>query len=64
MTLLSSKFGTKPALSRRRVRLTCYLTFRAEQQIKKIDSTKRNYLTGITKLLDVNNAGTCTASQF
>ncbi|KAI9436960.1 DNA topoisomerase II [Lactarius indigo] len=73
MTLLSSKFGSKPTLSEEFMKKVSkssivenvlnWAKFRAEQQIKKTDGTKRNRLTGITKLSDANNAGTRTASQ-
>ncbi|KAH8981970.1 DNA topoisomerase [Lactarius akahatsu] len=73
MTLLSSKFGSKPTLSEDFMKKVSkssivenvlnWAKFRAEQQIKKTDGTKRNRLTGITKLSDANNAGTRTASQ-
>ncbi|KAG9310318.1 DNA topoisomerase [Chiua virens] len=37
--------------------------FKADQQIKKTDGTKRNRLTGMTKLADANNAGTRGADR-
>ncbi|KAF8264485.1 DNA topoisomerase [Lactarius quietus] len=73
MTLLSSKFGSKPTLSEDFMKKVSkssivenvlnWAKFRADQEIKKTDGTKRNRLTGITKLSDANNAGTRTASQ-
>ncbi|KAN0138695.1 type II DNA topoisomerase [Lactarius tabidus] len=73
MTLLSSKFGSKPTLSEEFMKKVSkssivenvlnWAKFRADQEIKKTDGTKRNRLTGITKLSDANNAGTRTASQ-
>ena len=37
--------------------------FEAEQQVKKTDGTKRNRLTGMTKLSDASNAGTKNAKD-
>ena len=37
--------------------------FKAEQQIKKTDGTKRTRLTGLAKLSDANNAGTKNAKD-
>ncbi|KAI9452414.1 DNA topoisomerase [Lactarius psammicola] len=72
-TFDTSKFGSKPTLSEEFMKKVSkssivenvlnWAKFRAEQQIKKTDGTKRNRLTGITKLSDANNAGTRTASQ-
>ncbi|KAH9963556.1 DNA topoisomerase [Russula dissimulans] len=73
MTLLASKFGSKPTLSEEFMKKVSrssivenvlnWAKFRADQQIKKTDGSKRNRLTGITKLADANNAGTRNGSQ-
>ncbi|KAI0297539.1 type II DNA topoisomerase [Multifurca ochricompacta] len=73
MTLVASKFGSKPTLSEDFMKKVSkssivenvlnWAKFRADQQIKKTDGTKRNRLTGVTKLADANNAGTRQASQ-
>ncbi|KAI9451533.1 DNA topoisomerase [Russula earlei] len=73
MTLLPSKFGSKPTLSEEFMKKVSkssivenvlnWAKFRADQQIKKTDGSKRNRLTGVTKLADANNAGTRNASQ-
>ncbi|KAN0123255.1 DNA topoisomerase, type IIA-like domain containing protein [Russula decolorans] len=73
MTLLASKFGSKPTLSEEFMKKVSkssivenvlnWAKFRADQQIKKTDGSKRNRLTGVTKLADANNAGTRNASR-
>ncbi|KAF8837947.1 type II DNA topoisomerase [Paxillus ammoniavirescens] len=73
LTLTTSKFGTKPALSEEFMKKVLkssiidnvlnWAKFRADQQIKKTDGTKRNRLTGLTKLADANNAGTKNADR-
>ncbi|KAI0056765.1 type II DNA topoisomerase [Artomyces pyxidatus] len=73
MTLPSGKFGSKPALSEEFMKkvqkssivenVLNWAKFRADQQIKKTDGTKRNRLTGLPKLADANNAGTRNASK-
>ncbi|KAH7911821.1 DNA topoisomerase [Hygrophoropsis aurantiaca] len=73
LTLPASKFGTKPVLSEdfmKKVQKTPIIDhvlnwakFKADQQIKKTDGTKRNRLTGLTKLADANNAGTKNADR-
>ncbi|KAH9977056.1 hypothetical protein BGW80DRAFT_1286992 [Lactifluus volemus] len=73
MTLLTSKFGSKPTLLEEFMKKVAkssivenvlnWAKFRADQQLKKTDGTKRNRLTGITKLSDANNAGMRQASQ-
>ncbi|KAH7926207.1 DNA topoisomerase II [Leucogyrophana mollusca] len=73
LTLPASKFGTKPALSEefmKKVQKTSIIDhvlnwakFKADQQIKKTDGSKRNRLTGLTKLADANNAGTKNAEK-
>ncbi|KIJ08620.1 hypothetical protein PAXINDRAFT_88607 [Paxillus involutus ATCC 200175] len=73
LTLTTSKFGTKPALSEEFMKkvfkssiidnVLNWAKFRADQQIKKTDGTKRNRLTGLTKLADANNAGTKKADK-
>ncbi|KAH9992512.1 DNA topoisomerase [Russula compacta] len=73
MTLLASKFGSKPTLSEEFMKKVSkssivenvlnWAKFRADQQIKKTDGSKRNRLTGITKLADANNAGTRNGSH-
>ncbi|KIJ60083.1 hypothetical protein HYDPIDRAFT_177534 [Hydnomerulius pinastri MD-312] len=73
LTLTASKFGTKPTLSEdfmKKVQKSSIIDhvlnwakFKADQQIKKTDGTKRNRLTGLTKLADANNAGTRNAEK-
>ncbi|TDL28967.1 DNA topoisomerase II [Rickenella mellea] len=73
LTLPSAKFGTKPQLTEdflKKVAKTGivdnvlnWAKFKADQQIKKTDGTKRNRLLGMTKLSDANNAGTRNASN-
>ncbi|KAJ7585672.1 DNA topoisomerase II [Mycena floridula] len=68
LTLTASKFGTKPVLSEdfmKKVQkspivdnILNWAKYKADQQIKKTDGTKRNRLTGMPKLSDANNAGT------
>ncbi|CAK5279846.1 unnamed protein product [Mycena citricolor] len=68
LTLQSSKFGTKPSLSDEFMKkvqkssiiesILNWAQFKADQQIKKTDGTKRSRLTGLPKLSDANNAGT------
>ncbi|KAF8060944.1 DNA topoisomerase II [Lyophyllum atratum] len=68
LTLPASKFGTKPTPSEDFLKkiakssvvenILNWAKFKAEQQIKRTDGTKRNRLTGLTKLSDANNAGT------
>ncbi|KAJ3751113.1 DNA topoisomerase II [Lentinula detonsa] len=71
LTLPSSKFGTRPALSEdfmKKVQkspivdnILNWAKFKADQQIKKTDGSKRSRLTGLPKLSDANNAGTKSA---
>ncbi|KAI6022572.1 type II DNA topoisomerase [Pisolithus marmoratus] len=73
LTLTASKFGTKPSLSEdfmKKVQKSSivdqvlnWAKFKADQQIKKTDGSKRNRLTGMTKLADANNAGTKYADR-
>ncbi|KAH0838728.1 DNA topoisomerase II [Lanmaoa asiatica] len=73
LTLTASKFGTKPVLSEDFMKKVLkssiidnvlnWAKFKADQQIKKTDGTKRNRLTGMTKLADANNAGTRSADR-
>ncbi|KAG6857673.1 DNA topoisomerase 2, partial [Tephrocybe sp. NHM501043] len=68
MTLPASKFGTKPQITEDFMKKVAkssivdhvlnWAKFKADQQIKKTDGSKRNRLTGLTKLSDANNAGT------
>ncbi|KAG6869034.1 hypothetical protein C0993_004707 [Termitomyces sp. T159_Od127] len=68
LTLPASKFGTKPQLSEDFMKKVAKTTivdqvlnwarFKADQQAKKTDGSKRNRLTGMAKLSDANNAGT------
>ncbi|KAJ7630419.1 DNA topoisomerase II [Roridomyces roridus] len=68
LTLQASKFGTKPVLSEEFLKkvmkspivenILNWAQFKADQQIKKTDGTKRSRLTGLPKLADANNAGT------
>ncbi|KAF8523124.1 DNA topoisomerase II [Hysterangium stoloniferum] len=74
LTLTASKFGgSKPTLSEdflKKVSKTpivenilSWAKFKADQQIKKTDGSKRSRLTGLTKLSDANNAGGRNASK-
>ncbi|KAJ7674423.1 DNA topoisomerase II [Mycena rosella] len=73
LTLPASKFGTKPALSEEFMKkvqkspiienILNWAQFKADQQIKKTDGTKRSRLTGLPKLADANNAGTKNAKD-
>ncbi|KAG1725573.1 DNA topoisomerase [Suillus paluster] len=73
LTLTASKFGTKPALSEEFMKkvqkssiidhVLNWAKFKADQQIKKTDGSKRNRLAGMTKLADANNAGTKHAER-
>ncbi|KAI6153143.1 DNA topoisomerase II [Pisolithus tinctorius] len=73
LTLTASKFGTKPTISEdfmKKVQKSSivdqvlnWAKFKADQQIKKTDGSKRNRLTGMTKLADANNAGTKYAER-
>ncbi|KAI0041498.1 type II DNA topoisomerase [Auriscalpium vulgare] len=73
MTLPASKFGSRPSLSEEFLKkvqkssivenVLNWAKFKADQQIKKTDGTKRNRLTGLPKLADANNAGTKNASK-
>ncbi|EPQ61209.1 type II DNA topoisomerase [Gloeophyllum trabeum ATCC 11539] len=73
LTLPASKFGSKPTLSEdflKKVQkspivdhVLNWAKFKADQQIKKTDGSKRSRLTGMTKLSDANNAGTRYANQ-
>ncbi|KAJ7771941.1 DNA topoisomerase II [Mycena maculata] len=68
LTLPSAKFGTKPQLSDDFIKkvlkspiidnILNWAQFKADQQSKKTDGTKRSRLTGLPKLADANNAGT------
>ncbi|KAG5654332.1 hypothetical protein H0H81_004286 [Sphagnurus paluster] len=68
LTLPASKFGTRPVPSEEFLKkvqkssiidnILNWAKFKADQQIKKTDGTKRSRLTGLTKLSDANNAGT------
>ncbi|KAJ7662019.1 topoisomerase II [Mycena polygramma] len=64
LSLQASKFGTKPLLSEDLMKkVSKSPIFKADQQIKKTDGTKRSRLTGLPKLADANNAGTKHASK-
>ncbi|KAJ6627017.1 DNA topoisomerase [Mycena sp. CBHHK59/15] len=73
LTLPASKFGTKPVLSEEFMKkvqkspiienILNWAQFKADQQIKKTDGTKRSRLTGLPKLADANNAGTKNAKD-
>ncbi|THH09412.1 hypothetical protein EW145_g2021 [Phellinidium pouzarii] len=73
LTLPASKFGTKPTLQEdflKKVAKTSIIDhvlnwakFKADQQIKRTDGTKRSRLLGLTKLADANNAGTREGSK-
>ncbi|RXW18452.1 hypothetical protein EST38_g7420 [Candolleomyces aberdarensis] len=68
LTLPSNKFGSKPTLTDdffKKVQksgiidnVLNWAKFKADQQIKKTDGTKRSRLLGLAKLSDANNAGT------
>ncbi|THU96457.1 type II DNA topoisomerase [Dendrothele bispora CBS 962.96] len=71
LTLPASKFGTKPVLSEDFLKKVAkssvvenvlnWAKFKADQQSKKTDGTKRSRLTGLPKLSDAKNAGTKNA---
>ncbi|KAK0198122.1 DNA topoisomerase II [Armillaria mellea] len=73
LTLPASKFGTKPVLSEdflKKVQkspiiehILNWAQFKADQQIKKTDGTKRSRITGLPKLSDANMAGTKNAKN-
>ncbi|KAG6373110.1 DNA topoisomerase II [Boletus reticuloceps] len=73
LTLTVSKFGSKPVLSEEFMKKVLkssiidnvlnWARFKADQQIKKTDGSKRNRLAGMTKLADANNAGTRNADR-
>ncbi|KAK7468441.1 DNA topoisomerase 2 [Stygiomarasmius scandens] len=73
LTLPASKFGTKPALSEDFMKKVAkssvvenvlnWAKFKADQQIKKTDGSKRSRLTGLPKLSDANHAGTKNAKN-
>ncbi|KAH9921344.1 DNA topoisomerase [Fomitopsis serialis] len=73
LTLPASKFGTKPALSEEFMKkvqkssivdhVLNWARFKADQQMKKTDGSRRNRLSGLPKLSDANNAGTRKASE-
>ncbi|KAG5646884.1 hypothetical protein DXG03_001960 [Asterophora parasitica] len=68
LTLPASKFGTKPTPTEEFLKkvhkssiidnILSWAKYKADQQIKKTDGSKRTRLTGMTKLADANNAGT------
>ncbi|KAF8349867.1 DNA topoisomerase II [Amanita rubescens] len=68
LTLPSSKFGSKPAMSEDFMKkvikssiidsILNWAKAKADQQIKKTDGSKRSRILGLTKLSDANNAGT------
>ncbi|TFY62387.1 hypothetical protein EVJ58_g3889 [Rhodofomes roseus] len=73
LTLPASKFGTRPTLSEdfmKKVQKSAivdhvlnWAKFKADQQMKKTDGSRRNRLTGLPKLSDANNAGTRKAAD-
>ncbi|CCM06356.1 uncharacterized protein FIBRA_08613 [Fibroporia radiculosa] len=73
LTLPSAKFGTKPSLSEEFMKkvqksvivdhILNWAKFKADQQLKKTDGSRRNRLSGLPKLSDANNAGTRKASE-
>ncbi|KAH8120719.1 DNA topoisomerase II [Phellopilus nigrolimitatus] len=73
LTLPAGKFGTKPALTEEFLKkvgkssivdhVLNWAKFKADQQIKRTDGTKRSRLLGMTKLADANNAGTREGSK-
>ncbi|KAI0641129.1 type II DNA topoisomerase [Trametes meyenii] len=73
LTLPASKFGTRPTLSEDFMKKVLkssivdhvlnWAKFKADQQLKKTDGSRRTRLTGMTKLSDANNAGTRRASD-
>ncbi|EAU87295.2 DNA topoisomerase II [Coprinopsis cinerea okayama7 len=68
LTLPSSKFGSKPTISDEFIKKVAHsgivdnvlnwAKFKADQQMKRADGTKRSRLLGLAKLSDANNAGT------
>ncbi|KAI0328009.1 type II DNA topoisomerase [Cubamyces sp. BRFM 1775] len=73
LTLPASKFGTRPTLSEDFMKKVAkssivdhvlnWAKFKADQQLKKTDGSRRTRLTGMTKLSDANNAGTRRAGD-
>ncbi|KAI8983247.1 type II DNA topoisomerase [Trametes punicea] len=73
LTLPASKFGTRPTLSEDFMKKVAkssivdhvlnWAKFKADQQLKKTDGSRRTRLTGMTKLSDANNAGTRRAAD-
>ncbi|KAJ8520376.1 hypothetical protein ONZ45_g2836 [Pleurotus djamor] len=73
LTLPASKFGSRPTLSEEFMKkvqkssiidqVLNWAKFKADQQIKKTDGSKRTRLTGMAKLSDANNAGTKHAEK-
>ncbi|OBZ80095.1 DNA topoisomerase 2 [Grifola frondosa] len=73
LTLPASKFGTKPVLSEEFMKkvqkssiidhILNWAKFKADQQLKKTDGSRRTRLTGLPKLSDANNAGTKKAHE-
>ncbi|CDO71762.1 hypothetical protein BN946_scf184920.g46 [Trametes cinnabarina] len=73
LTLPASKFGTRPTLSEDFMKKVAkssivdhvlnWAKFKADQQLKKTDGSRRTRLTGMTKLSDANNAGTRKAAD-
>ncbi|VDC01811.1 unnamed protein product [Peniophora sp. CBMAI 1063] len=73
LTLPAAKFGSRPKLSEDFLKkvlksnivdnILNWAKFKADQQLKKNDGTKRTRLTGLPKLADANNAGTRSAKD-
>ncbi|KZT68795.1 type II DNA topoisomerase [Daedalea quercina L-15889] len=73
LTLPASKFGTKPVVSEdfmKKVQKSSivdhvlnWARFKADQQMKKTDGSRRTRLSGLPKLSDANNAGTKKATD-
>ncbi|KAF8167878.1 DNA topoisomerase [Crassisporium funariophilum] len=73
LTLPASKFGTRPTLTEEFFKkilktpivenILNWAKYKADQQIKRTDGTKRERLLGLTKLADANNAGTKHAKE-
>ncbi|CAE6368969.1 unnamed protein product [Rhizoctonia solani] len=73
LTLPSSKFGSRPHVSEDFMKkvaksgiidnVLSWAKFKADQENKKTDGTKRTRLTGIAKLSDANNAGGKQAAE-
>ncbi|KAM5542176.1 hypothetical protein V8D89_004049 [Ganoderma adspersum] len=73
LTLPASKFGSKPTLSEEFLKKLAkssivehvlnWAKFKADQQLKKTDGSRKSRITGLTKLCDANKAGSRRADE-